>query len=79
MADDSIGLPAVTPTTEESAEFGRIMNAINTYTDEMAVKFITGAEPLSRFNEYVQTQKRMGLDRAIALVQAQLDRYNKRP
>jgi putative aldouronate transport system substrate-binding protein len=79
MEDDSIILPAITPTTEESAEFGRIMNAINTYTDEMSVKFVTGVEPLSRFNEYVQTQKRMGLDRAIALVQAQLDRYNTRP
>jgi len=80
-SDDSIGLPAVTPTVDESAEFGRLMTDINTYTDEMTIKFITGAAPLTQasFNDYVQTQRQMNLDRAITLMQAQLDRYNKRP
>ena len=81
LSDDSMGLPPVTPTIEESAEFGKLMTDINTYTDEMTIKFITGTEPLTqaRFNDYVQTQKRMNLDRVIALRQAALDRYNKRP
>jgi putative aldouronate transport system substrate-binding protein len=72
-------MPAVTPTQEESAEFARIMNEINTYVDEMTIKFIMGDEPLGRFNEFVATQKRMGLDRALQIQKAQIDRYNKRP
>jgi putative aldouronate transport system substrate-binding protein len=81
LSDDSIGLPAITPTQQESAEFGRLMNDINTYVSEMTVKFISGVEPLNqaRFNDFVETQRRMNLARAIALTQAQLERFNKRP
>jgi putative aldouronate transport system substrate-binding protein len=76
---NKIKVPAVTPTQEESAEFSRIMNGINTYVDEMTVKFIMGVEPLSKFDEFVATQKRMGIDRALEIMRDQIDRYNKRP
>jgi len=81
MIDNKNWMPAVTATQDESAELGRIMNDINTYADEMFVKFVTGAEPLndSTYNTYIQTIRRMDLDRALQIVTAQLDRYNKRP
>jgi putative aldouronate transport system substrate-binding protein len=79
MIPPKVKVPAVTPTAEESSEFARIMNEVNTYADEMTVKFIMGVEPLSKFDEFVATEKRMGIDRAREIMRAQIDRYNKRP
>lgn len=71
-------LPLVTPTSDESTELASIMNDIGTYKSEMVNKFIMGQEPLSKFDEYVETIKSMGIDRAIEIEQAALERYNKR-
>ena len=79
--DMRIKMPEITPTQEESAEFGRIMNEINTYVDEMTIKFITGTEPLTdaSWNNYLQTIQRMNLARALDITRAQMERYNRRP
>jgi putative aldouronate transport system substrate-binding protein len=71
-------LPTITPTPEESREFARIMNEINTYRDEMELKFILGTENLSVWDNYVNTIQRMGLDRAQAIQEAAMTRYNAR-
>ncbi|MDR0450982.1 MAG: extracellular solute-binding protein [Treponema sp.] len=71
-------LPPITPTPEESREFAQIMNEINTYTDEMITKFILGTEPLSSWDTFVSTIRRMGIDRALAIQNAALTRYNRR-
>ncbi|MDR0450126.1 MAG: extracellular solute-binding protein [Treponema sp.] len=71
-------LPTITPTPEESREFARIMNEINTYRDEMELKFILGTESLSGWDNYVNTIRRMGLDRAQAIQEAAMIRYNAR-
>jgi putative aldouronate transport system substrate-binding protein len=71
-------LPSITPTPDESQESARIMAEVNTYADEMLVKFILGTEPLSNFDAYVNTIKRMGIDRAIEIQNAALTRYNAR-
>jgi len=68
----------VSMTAEEGSEFSRIMGDIDTYATEMTTKFIIGAESLDKFDEYVETIKSMGLDGAIAVRQAALDRYNAR-
>jgi putative aldouronate transport system substrate-binding protein len=73
-------LPSVTPTPQESQELARIINEINTYRNEMEIKFILGLEPLTdaAWNAYVGTIKRMGIDRALEIQNAALDRYNRR-
>jgi putative aldouronate transport system substrate-binding protein len=71
-------LPAITPTPDESREFAQIMNEINTYRSEMELKFILGTENLSSWDNYTSTIKRMGIDRAIAIQEAALARYNAR-
>jgi putative aldouronate transport system substrate-binding protein len=73
-------MPMVTATQEESAELARIMNGINTYADEMTIKFITGVEPLNdaKWNEYISTMQRMELNRALEITSAQIQRYNNR-
>ena len=54
------------------------MGDIETYVDEMVLKFITGAESLDGFDDYAATIEAMGLPKAIALKQDGLDRYNAR-
>lgn len=71
-------VPPITPTAEESKEFSTIMNEINTYRDEMTLKFIFGTESLDQFDQYVKTIENMGLNRALEIQNAALDRYNSR-
>ncbi len=71
-------IPPVTPTQEESSEYASIMNDIGTYKSEMINKFIMGEEPLSNFDEFVKTIESMGIERAIEIKQAALERFNKR-
>jgi putative aldouronate transport system substrate-binding protein len=71
-------LPPITATRAESDELAKIMNDVNAYIDEMTVKFITGVKPLEEFDQFVAQVKKLNIDRAVAINQAALDRYNKR-
>jgi putative aldouronate transport system substrate-binding protein len=73
-------LPSITPTPDESQESARIMAEVNTYADEMLVKFILGTEVLTdaSWNTYISTIRRMGIDRALEIQNAALTRYNAR-
>jgi putative aldouronate transport system substrate-binding protein len=75
---DERKLPPITPTSDESSRFASIMNDVNTFKDEMFNKFIMGAEPLDNFDKYVKTIEGMGIQDAIKIEQAALERYNKR-
>ena len=55
------------------------MNQVSTYRDEMVAKFIVGAEPLSKFDEFVSRINGMGMPRALAIQQSALDRFQNRP
>ncbi|MBD2871069.1 ABC transporter substrate-binding protein [Paenibacillus sp. IB182493] len=78
QAENQIQLPPITLTAEESAKVASIMNDVNTYSDEMIIKFIMGVEPMSNFADYVDTLKQFGVEEAIGVYQAALDRYNNR-
>lgn len=71
-------LPPITPTVDESEEFSSIMNEINTYRDEMTLKFILGTESLDNFDQFVETMNQMNLQRAIEIENAALERYKAR-
>lgn len=71
-------LPPITPTSEESKEFAALMNEINTYRDEMTLKFILGTADMSEFDTYVNNLKTMGIDRALEIENGALERYNAR-
>jgi putative aldouronate transport system substrate-binding protein len=71
-------VPPITPTVEESREFARIMNEVNAYRDEMFAKFLIGTESLSNWDNFVNTVKRMGIERAVEIQNAALARYNAR-
>lgn len=76
--DNLYSLPYTTLTTEEANEFARIMGDIDTYAAEQTVKFILGDEPLENFQQFRDTLVNMGINDAIALQQAALDRYYDR-
>lgn len=65
----------VSHTGDESVELNDIMTDINTYRDEMTLKFITGLEPLSGFDVFVETIKGMDIDRAVEIKTAAVQRY----
>lgn len=71
-------MPPITPTSEESKDFSTIMSEINTYRDEMTLKFIFGTESLDNFDAYVKNIESMGLNRALEIQNAALARYNSR-
>lgn len=71
-------LPTITPKTEELSEYANIMNEVTKYRDQMIIKFITGIEPLSKFDEYVEIMNKYGLERAMEIQTDALERYNKR-
>jgi putative aldouronate transport system substrate-binding protein len=76
--DPSLQMPPITLTEEESQRFATIMNEINTYVQEMFDKFVMGQEPLDNFDNYINTLKGMGIEEAINIEQAALDRFNAR-
>lgn len=71
-------IPPITPTADESKEYSAIMNEINTYRDEMILKFILGTESLDNFDNYVKNIEGMGLNRALEIENAALVRYKAR-
>ncbi|WP_079912774.1 ABC transporter substrate-binding protein [Paenibacillus sp. 32352] len=71
-------MPIVTPTQDESSKFASIMTDINTYKDEMLLKFIMGVEPITNFDQYVKKIQSMGIDDATKIQQTALERFNKR-
>lgn len=71
-------MPNVTPTQEESNELSTISNELNTYVDEMILKFIFGTESFDNWDSYIQTLNNLGLERALEIERAALERYNAR-
>jgi len=76
--DSSHRLPNIQLTQEELNSRTRIMTDITTYTNEMVLKFIIGATPLSEFDNYVNVIKRLGIDEATSITQGAYDRYLKK-
>lgn len=67
-------IPPLSPTPEEAAEYANYMTEINKYRGQMIIKFITGIEPISKFDEYVETLKKYGMDKAMKI---QTDAYKR--
>jgi putative aldouronate transport system substrate-binding protein len=72
--DDSYRMLPVSMTEKETDEYTRIMVDIDAYAVEMKLKFIIGAEPLSRFDDYIKRLNDMKFQRAKEIIQAAYDR-----
>lgn len=67
--------PRFTFTVEENNKLIGLQADIHKYVDEMRDKFITGAEPLSNWDNYVDKVKKMRLDEYMEIQQNALERY----
>lgn len=61
-------------TEQENTELQNMGNEFATYCEEMKIKFITGEESFDKWDEYTRTAAELGLDRFLAVWQAQYDR-----
>lgn len=55
-----------------------IMPDIESYVTDMDLKFITGEEPISNFDQFVATLRRMGIDEALAVYERNYQAYQQR-
>ena len=62
---------------ENANEYASLVTDITTYINESQAQFISGALPLSQFDNYIATLKKMGMDRLLEILQASYDVYNK--
>ena len=68
-------LPHLYMKDDELTEYAHLNNDINTYTNEMIVKFIIGAEPMENYDQMIDELHRKGIDRIIGLMQSAYERY----
>ncbi|MCI6674329.1 MAG: extracellular solute-binding protein [Sphaerochaetaceae bacterium] len=70
-------MPPVTATSEEGERLAQITNNVSTYANEMETKFIVGDTPITdeTFKAYQDQLKKFGLEEAVAIKQADYDRY----
>ena len=73
--DISLNVPPYQLNMSEQNLRTRVLSEIQTYADEMTLKFITGSEPLSRWDAYVQQINNMGLAELLRSEQTAFDRY----
>lgn len=69
-ADASTALiypPYITLSAEDQKICEQIFSDVDTYMSDMEMRFITGVEPLSNFDGFVNSMKRMGIDKAVEI------------
>lgn len=66
--------PIFTYTVEENNELSSIQSDIHKYVNEMQDKFITGNEPLSKWDQYIKRIETMNLEKYMEI---QNDAYNR--
>jgi putative aldouronate transport system substrate-binding protein len=78
QADLSRVMPPVTPTQDESRDFAKIMSEVNPRLEEVFAKVATNAEPLEAWDAFMGELEQLGIQDAIKIQQAALQRYNAR-
>lgn len=68
-------MPPVKLTGDESAELADLKTQIDTYANEMMLKFITGAESLDNYDKYLAELDSLGLPRALEIEQGAVNRF----
>lgn len=77
-SDFSAKMPRISYTTEEADLRAAYQSQLDTYRDEWIIKFITGTEPLDKFDDFVSGCKQLHAEELTAAAQAAVDRYNAR-
>jgi putative aldouronate transport system substrate-binding protein len=75
---DERQMPPVTPTQDESRKFASIMNEVNSTYQEAFTRAVTGAASADTLMGLPARLRQIGIDDAIKIQQAALDRYTRR-
>lgn len=70
-----VAYPLVYFTKDEQDELNTIEVDLESYVRQMEAKFITGVEPLSNWDNYVETIEKMNLERFVEIHQEAYDRW----
>lgn len=71
-------VPLVYINEEKNTEYATKMTDIQTYWQEMLIKFISGVESLDNYDQYLANMKTMGVDDLIAMKQEAYNNFLKR-
>lgn len=78
-ADKACTLPdGLTMSSEYNEEYNSIYNDISTYVSESINQFITGARPISEFDDYVAQVEALGIGRCVEIWQLLYNEYNNK-
>ena len=76
---NSSGVIFATLTADQSKARASIMKDINTYVDEMTLKFIFGELDIDEsWDEYISTLKSLNIEEAISITQEAVDTFNEK-
>ncbi|MCD7818481.1 MAG: hypothetical protein LUH07_05475, partial [Lachnospiraceae bacterium] len=67
--------PNVSVSSEYSNEYSNLVSELETYRDEMIIKFVRGDESLDNFDDYLNTLESIGMSRYIEMLQNAADEY----
>ena len=73
--DSSLQIPPFQMEEDDQARVAELGTPLYTYVDEMTLKFITGVEDLSKFDEFRATIRSMGIEEILELEQKGYDNY----
>lgn len=72
------GFPPLARFTDDEQEVIKALeNDILTYTEQMEAKFVVGEASMDKWDEFINTLKKMGIEDLIKVRQSAYDRYNK--
>ncbi len=71
-------LPTTYIAEEKQKDYASKKTDIDTYAQEMFIKFISGVEPIEKFDVYIENLKSMGMNEVISMQQEAYDRYLNR-
>lgn len=78
-ADPGVTMPRLTVATDVQSDYSMMMNDINTYVQEMYLKFITGQATVDKdWDTYVNTLNGMGLETAAGYMRDAYTAYQQR-
>lgn len=74
-SDNGILVPRISRTADENARYTQIMSDVDAYVKDSFTKFVLGVESMDKFDDYVATIKKMGVDEAVKLTQDAYERF----
>ena len=67
--------PTVFLTPDEQSKVNAVITDIQTYAEQMEAKFIIGNEPISNWDNYIGTLKKMGIENVVNIYQVAYDKW----